>query len=120
MRAELLSSNKEVVIRLSQLSLAFLGTWRFFDVYEIIAHNITPILKLFELDPRLSHFIADNNLSNDVVIRYILRELRPDIKEPDNRRVRCLEHIINLVIKVFLFGNDAESLETGNIKKKGH
>jgi hypothetical protein len=27
-RAELLSSNKEVVIRLSQLSLAFLGTWR--------------------------------------------------------------------------------------------
>jgi uncharacterized protein VirK/YbjX len=39
MRAELLSSNKEVVIRLSQLSLAFLGTWRFLGVHEIIAHN---------------------------------------------------------------------------------
>jgi hypothetical protein len=40
MRAELLSSNKEVVIRLSRLSLAFLGTWRFLGVHEIIAHNI--------------------------------------------------------------------------------
>jgi hypothetical protein len=36
MRAELLSSNKEVVIRLSQLSLAFLGTWRFFDVMKLL------------------------------------------------------------------------------------
>jgi hypothetical protein len=85
---------------------------------ENIAEVVVPVLKLFELVPRLGYFIADNDPSNDVAIRHILRELRPDIKEPDSRRVRCLGHIINLVAKAFLFGNDAESLETGNMKKK--
>jgi hypothetical protein len=62
--------------------------------------------------------MGDNAALNDVAVRHILREIRPDIKEPDGRRVRCLGHIINLVAKAFLFGNDEESLEVGNIKRK--
>jgi hypothetical protein len=37
--------------------------------------------------------------------------LRPDIKHPELRRVRCLGHILNLAVKAFLFGQDPESFE---------
>jgi hypothetical protein len=37
--------------------------------------------------------------------------MRPDIKEPDNRRIRYIKHIINLVAKAFLFGNNEDSFK---------
>ena len=36
----------------------------------------------------------------------ICRKLRPDIKEPDGRRVRYLRYILNLTAKAFLFSKD--------------
>jgi hypothetical protein len=44
--------------------------------------------------------------------------LRPDIKNPDSRRVRCLGHIINLAAKAFLFGKDSDSFEANSRDKK--
>ena len=78
---------------------------------ENMAAVVIPVLKLFDLGPRLGFFIGDNLPSNDVAIRSILDELRPDIASPDSRRVRCIAHIINLVAKAFLFNNDADSFE---------
>ena len=69
------------------------------------------MLKSFQLGSNLGFFIADNAGPNDTAIQAILRDLYPDIKDPDGRRVRCLSHIINLVAKAFLFGKDIESLE---------
>jgi hypothetical protein len=44
--------------------------------------------------------------------------LRPDIKESDNRRVRCLGHILNLAVKAFLFNKDADAFkEDTNFKR---
>ena len=37
--------------------------------------------------------------------------MRPDIKKPESRRVRCLGHILNLAAKAFLFGKDADAFE---------
>jgi hypothetical protein len=61
--------------------------------------------------PNLGCFIGNNLATNNVAIRYILKKLRPDIKQPNSRRVRCLGHIINLAAKAFLFGKDAEAFE---------
>jgi hypothetical protein len=77
---------------------------------ENIAEVVAPVLEFFELGPHLSYFIADNDPSNDVAIRCILRL--------DSQRVRCLGHVINLGAKAFLFGNDEESLEAENMKKE--
>jgi hypothetical protein len=67
---------------------------------------------------QLGFFIADNASVNDVAIRLILAHLRPDLKNPDSRRVRCLGHIINLVAKAFLFGKDADAFEEDSQTKK--
>jgi hypothetical protein len=54
---------------------------------------------------------------NDIAIRCILRKIRLDIKDLDIRRVRYVKHIINLIIKAFLFGKDKDSLEAEDIIK---
>ena len=60
---------------------------------------------------KLGYFCTDNATVNDLAIKIILQRLRPDIRCPQKRRVRCLGHIINLAAKAFLFGNDPASLE---------
>jgi hypothetical protein len=79
---------------------------------ENIAEAIIPVLKIYNLAPYLGYFIADNASNNDTAIHGILQALRPDIKDPNSRRVRCIAHIINLVVKAFLFGDDVDSFET--------
>jgi hypothetical protein len=82
---------------------------------ENIAEVIIPVLIEMGLVERLGMFIGDNLESNDVAIRVILKTLRPDIKDPDSRRVRCLGHIINLVAKAFLFGKNEYSFEAEDV-----
>jgi len=79
---------------------------------ENIAEAVIPLLKTFDITENLGFFIADNASTNDTAINHILRAVRPDIKHPEARRVRCLGHIINLVAKAFLFSYDIESFET--------
>jgi hypothetical protein len=57
---------------------------------ENIAEAMIPVLQDFDIAPRLGYFIGDNHGSNDTCLRAICRKLRPDIKDPDARRVRCL------------------------------
>jgi hypothetical protein len=73
---------------------------------ENMAEVIILILQSFEISHHLGCFIADNDPSKNIAIRFVLRELRPDIRDPDSRRVRCLGHIINLIAKALLFGNE--------------
>ena len=76
------------------------------------------MVKSFQLGPNLGFFIADNAGPNDTAIRAILQDLDADIKDPDDRQVGCLGHIINLVAKAFLFGDDVESLEIHKDRSK--
>jgi hypothetical protein len=59
-----------------------------------------------------------NDSTNDTAIRAILKHLRPDIQDPDSRRVWCLGHITNLAAKAFLFGKDPDSFEANSRNKK--
>jgi hypothetical protein len=85
---------------------------------ENIAEAVIPLLQMYEIGPKLGYFVGDNIGSNDTGVRCILQALRPDIRDPDSRRVRCIGHIINLVAKAFLFGQDVESLEGENLTKE--
>jgi hypothetical protein len=60
---------------------------------------------------KLDFFTTNNATTNDVVIDLILQRLRPNITYRKERRVRCLDHIINLAAKAFLFGGDQECFE---------
>ena len=60
---------------------------------ENIAEAVMPVLLEMGILSKLGYFIADNDGRNDTCIRAILRKHRPDIKDPDSRRVRCLGHI---------------------------
>ena len=85
---------------------------------ENIAEAVLPIIEGMISSKQLGFFIADNAPVNDVAIRLILIHLRPDLKNPDSRRIRCLGHIINLVAKAFLFRKNADAFEEDSQTKK--
>ena len=86
---------------------------------ENIAEAVIPVLLIMGIKDRIGFFIGDNASPNDTAIRAILDKIRPDIKDPDSRRVRCVGHIINLAAKAFLFGKDADAfVEESQTKKQ--
>jgi hypothetical protein len=89
---------------------------------ENIIEAIMPILIEIKILLKLGYFIADNNGRNDICIRVILKKHRPDIKDLNSRRVRCLKHIINLAVKAFLFGKNADAFKDSidTAYKNGH
>jgi hypothetical protein len=95
--------NHSVLVGLKRMKGAHSG--------ENIAEVAIPVLQEYGITAKLGVFVADNAESNDVAIRHILAVLRPDIKDPNSRRSRCLGHIINLAAKAFLFGKDVEAFE---------
>ena len=106
--------NRSYLIGMRRISGAHTG--------ENIAEAVMPILSEMGILPKLGYFIADNDGRNNTCIRAILRKHRPDIKDPDSRRVRYLGYIINLAAKAFLFGKNADAFEdsTDTTRKNGH
>lgn len=74
------------------------------------ARSILPVLEEYSLKEKLGYFITDNASSNDTCVTEGIETLRPD-QDAQNRRLQCLGHIINLIAKVFLFGNKSEIFE---------
>ena len=87
---------------------------------ENIAEAMIPVLVEMGVVSRLGFFVGDNAGNKNTCWRAIYRKLRPDIKAPDNRRVRCLGHILNLVAKAFLFGKDADAFEDDTNQKRSN
>jgi hypothetical protein len=87
---------------------------------ENIAEVIIPVLVEIRIVSRLGYFIGDNAGPNDIYWPVICRKLRPDIKEPNNRRVRCLKHILNLAAKAFLFSKDADAFKEDTNSKRSN
>jgi hypothetical protein len=87
---------------------------------ENIAEAILPILQEMGIISRLGFFIADNAGNNNTYIRAICQSL--DIKNSKTRRVRCLNHIINLAAKAFLFNKDIDAfkLTINNARERSH
>lgn len=59
----------------------------------------------------LGVFMADNPDTNDNAIAMCLKVIEPTEKNPASRRARCIDHVLNLAAKDFMFGEDVEAFE---------
>ena len=80
---------------------------------ENMSKLLVGIIEEFELTDRLGYFMVDTADSNDTCLEHLIREIMPGATEDDvdERRLRCWEHVLNLVAKAFLFGTDADAFE---------
>jgi hypothetical protein len=75
---------------------------------ENIAGEILDIVREFEIEDRLGYFTLDNASNNKTTMEILGRELGFNWKK---RWVRCIGHVINLVVKHMLFGQDPDAFE---------
>ncbi|TKA79670.1 hypothetical protein B0A49_04709 [Cryomyces minteri] len=73
-----------------------------------IAETVATTISHFGLQEKLGYFVTDNASNNDTCINALAAEF--DFN-PEHRRIRCSGHIINLVARAILFGNDVDALE---------
>ncbi len=74
------------------------------------AKAIIPVINEYGLKEKLGYFMTDNASSNDKCVAEIIDLIQPDI-DLEERRLRCIGHIINLIAKAFIFGNKWETFE---------
>jgi hypothetical protein len=76
---------------------------------------IKPLLREFGIEQRLGAFVGDNSTTNDTLCRALEQSLQELPRVPPWRaremRVRCLGHIINLIVKSFLLDKEILSEE---------
>lgn len=80
---------------------------------ESIAHVVSEILQIFEIDEtRLGYFVLDNATNNDTAI-----EALADMYNfwAPHRRLRCTCHILNLSAQLVIWGKDREAFENENL-----
>ena len=77
---------------------------------EALADTVVSVLLRYEIQDKLGVFVSDNDPSNDVATKSIVKQLK---LEPVwfNRRGRCFGHVINLAAKAFLFGTNTSAFE---------
>jgi len=75
--------------------------------------DLAPLLKAiiddYQLHGKLGAFQMDNASNNDTCLEALALEL-PELNVADSR-LRCLGHVINLVVKALLFGNYNSALQ---------
>ena len=64
----------------------------------------------YEIENRIGYFVFDNISSNDICVRELLSHIKSNISSK-HRRLRCFGYIINLAVKLFLWGSDSELFE---------
>jgi hypothetical protein len=72
-----------------------------------------PVLQDYGIAHKLGAIVGDNASTNNVLCRLVQKKLKDTLGlnwEADHWRIRCLGHIINLVVQAFLFMNQV-SLE---------
>jgi len=74
---------------------------------------IWKILERFKISRRVGYFTTDNASNNGSALKALVPYFEDaDIPiDPISSRIRCFRHIINLVVKAFLWGNDAALFE---------
>jgi len=73
-----------------------------------IAGSVAAIIQAFRIDNRISYFVLDNASNNDATIHKLAEQFG---FVADERRLRCMGHVVNLVAKQLLFGDEPELFE---------
>jgi hypothetical protein len=77
------------------------------------AESFWAVAQEYKIEPKIGYFTLDNTSNNDTAMKCIsanLRELNIEF-HPVQRRLRCHGHIMNLVVKAFLWGEEPETFE---------
>ncbi|SCO88905.1 uncharacterized protein FRV6_13033 [Fusarium oxysporum] len=82
---------------------------------ENIAAEILEIIRSFSIEDKVGYFTLDNASNNETAMSEIAEELKFD---PVQRQVRCMGHILNLVVKSLLFGKDVDAFEKSLVKEE--
>jgi len=94
---------------------ATLGFRRFFGSHSgaNIAETVIKVLDTYQITSKLGYITTDNATNNDSTLVKLskLLALRNIPFKLEIMRVRCFGHIINLVVKGFLWGSDWEAFE---------
>jgi hypothetical protein len=75
---------------------------------ENIARILQSVIEDYEIVDRIGAFMMDNARDNDTMLACLAKIYPIDAK---SSRLRCLGHIINLVVKALLFGKGVSKLE---------
>jgi hypothetical protein len=80
---------------------------------ENIADTLEEIIKDWGIGSRLGVAVCDNASCNDGCLRSFFPRFIPQMDNDDvkARRIRCFGHILNLVAKAFLFGEESDAFE---------
>lgn len=70
------------------------------------------IILTFSIEGKLGAFMMDNADNNDTALRALRTMLPPTASlDPKESRLRCLGHMINLVVKALLYGSRSSALQ---------
>lgn len=80
---------------------------------EAIGLTLAAVVRDWDISTRLGVLVSDNASSNDLSGQAFFTHINPRLTEKDiiHRRIRCYSHILNLVGRAFLYGEDSESFE---------
>ena len=73
-----------------------------------IAEQIIEIIQEFEIDDKLDYFTLDNAGNNKTSMKNIGFEFEFNWKK---RWIRCIGHVVNIVVKHMLFGKNPDAFE---------
>lgn len=74
------------------------------------AKVIILVIDKYALKKKLGYFITNNTSSNNIYIAEIIDLIWPDL-DLEKRRHWCMGYIINLIAKVFIYGNKLETFK---------
>ena len=110
------------------LHSATLGFHRFHGPHSgyNIAQVLLQVLDKLEIAEKIGYITTDNATNNDSALAELgkMLEERRIVFNPETSWIRCFAHVINLVVKGFLWGSDWEAFETNtayntDISKEG-
>jgi hypothetical protein len=76
-----------------------------------VADKVMVTLQLYGITNKLGYITADNHGANDTMCEALARQLPQTDWQPEEQRLRCVGHIINIAIQAFFFAKDSEALE---------
>jgi hypothetical protein len=89
---------------------------------------VLPVLQEYEIVRKVGTIVGDNSGTNDTLCRTLSQHLRQTYPRdpewiPIQQRIRCLGHILNLIVQAFLFPKEAnlqtlESYEEGYLQEE--
>ena len=77
---------------------------------ENITAEIIEIIESYRIGHKIGYFTLDNASNNGTAVAAIVKHFDLPIKK-NLRWVRCIGHVINLVVKALLFGKSHEAFE---------